>query len=226
MKRSLAVALLAITVLSSACQPAAPTPAPTPAGQAETSVAATISAGQTSTAAVEQAVRMTLTAAVPSPTNTLVPSSTPTPEPTTAVPPTDTLTPTATKKPAIQPTAPPPSPTSGEKDLFVGNWVAVDKVDGSGMTLTISRNNGSYSLVLVDDKASACGRDEAGNPKFAVEIRFTGTARGNVLNTTSTSATCLSDPPSPQGWAIVIDYTYQTPAGTLIENGGQVWSRR
>lgn len=64
--------------------------------------------------AIERAIRLTLSATVPpptdtpppSPTNTLPPS--PTPEPTTAIPPTDTSTPPATKKSAVQATTPPP----------------------------------------------------------------------------------------------------------------------
>ncbi len=123
MKTNIIVALL--IVLSAGCQSATPIPPLTPAGQVETQVAATISAGQTSTAAVEQAVSLTLTAAVPSPTNTLPPS--PTPEPTTAVPPTDTPAPTATKKPVIQATAVSPSPTVSQgptnTDSIAGNWV-------------------------------------------------------------------------------------------------------
>src|SRR5574341_2071705 len=83
-----------------------------PADVTATALATSIRAALTSTpdpgatAAIERAVKLTLTAAVPSPTNTPPPS--PTAEPTTAIPPTETLTPTATKKPAIQPSAPPP----------------------------------------------------------------------------------------------------------------------
>jgi len=160
-----------------------------PADVTATALADSTRASPTSTSdlaatAIEGAVRLTLTAAIPSPTDTPPPS--PTAEPTTAIPPTDTPVPTATKKPAIQPSAPPPSPTPGEKDPFVGNWFAFDTVDGSSTILTITRSNGSYSLVLVDDRASACGLDEASKPKFAIEIRAAGTARGNVLQATTT----------------------------------------
>ncbi|HLB48551.1 MAG TPA: hypothetical protein VJL59_16210, partial [Anaerolineales bacterium] len=118
MKTKLAVALFVLAVLSEACQSSTPTLPPTPAGLVETQVAATISAGQTSTAAIEQAVKLTLTAAVPSATNTLPPS--PTSEPTTAVPPTNTPLPTATKKPVptqVPPTRPPASPTAAPPTL-------------------------------------------------------------------------------------------------------------
>ena len=54
----------------------------------------------TATAAIERAVRLTLTAAVPSSTDTPPPSATA--EPTTAIPPTETPVPTATKKPVTQ----------------------------------------------------------------------------------------------------------------------------
>ncbi len=62
------------------------------------------------TTAVEQAVKMTLTALAPLPTDTPIPS--PTFEPTTAVPATETPSPTATRKPTLVPTAPPPTPTN------------------------------------------------------------------------------------------------------------------
>jgi hypothetical protein len=64
------IVLLSVLV---SCQTAEPTPlppTPTPPGQLETRVAATIYANQTSTAATEHAEKSTLTAAVPSPTNT------------------------------------------------------------------------------------------------------------------------------------------------------------
>ena len=127
-----------ITVLSTACQSAAPT------GQVETQVAATIAAGQTATAAVEQAVKLTLTAVVPSPTNALPPS--PTSEPTTAVPSTDTPAPTATKKPAPPPPTFTPMPTASP---FTGTWQGADPYDGSTITLSLVQTEnelvGTYS---------------------------------------------------------------------------------
>ncbi len=131
MKRNIIVALL--VVLSAGCQSATPIPPPTPAGQVETQVAATISAGQTSTAAVEQAVKLTLTAAVPSPTDTLPPS--PTPEPTTAVPLTDTPAPTATKKPAALPTAT-QAPTNA--DAIAGMWSGTAKNGDFAFQVTVT----------------------------------------------------------------------------------------
>lgn len=104
------IALFALGVLPVACQSATPAPTSTevPAGQVETQVAATIAAGQTGTAAVERAVKMTLTALAPLPTDTPIPS--PTPEPTTAIPATETLSPTATRKPTSLPTVAPTRP--------------------------------------------------------------------------------------------------------------------
>ena len=143
MKTNLAVTLLVLAVLSSACQGATPPSPPTPTGQVETSVAATIAAGQTVTAVIEQAVRLTLTAAVPSPTNTLLPSPTPVPEPTTAVPPTDTPEPTATKKPTIRPTAVPPTAglTTGTFSFNVPanfGWVNTGLKITAGQTVAIA----------------------------------------------------------------------------------------
>lgn len=98
-----------------------------PADVTATALATSIRALPTSTpdlaatAAVERAVRLTLTAAVPSPTNTLPPSPTPTAEPTTAIPPTETPVPTGTvtKKPAVPPTS---APVLTNADSIAGNW--------------------------------------------------------------------------------------------------------
>src|SRR5574341_545057 len=136
-----------------------------PADVTATALATSMSATPTSTpdlgatAAIERAVRQTLTAAVPAPTHTPPPSPTATAEPTTAIPPTETPTPTATKKPIPWATV---TPTG--YDPFVGTWLAVDIYDGSNMVLTITRNNGGYDIVQIDYGASACGKDEAGKP--------------------------------------------------------------
>lgn len=59
-----------LLIFLASCWPATPTALPTPLGQMETQVAASIYADQTSTAIAEQAVEATLTAAVPSLTST------------------------------------------------------------------------------------------------------------------------------------------------------------
>jgi hypothetical protein len=84
------------------------------------------------TAAVERAVSLTLTAAVPSPTRTPPPSPTATAEPTTAIPPTETPTPTTTKKPTPKATI-----TPVMVEPFTGTWVGPDPADGSITTLTL-----------------------------------------------------------------------------------------
>lgn len=79
MKTKFLLVLSILMTVLAACQPAIATPVSTPTspGQMETMVAATINMGQTSTAAAEQAEQATLTAAVPTPTDT--PEATPTP---------------------------------------------------------------------------------------------------------------------------------------------------
>jgi hypothetical protein len=118
-----------------------------PADVTATALATSFRAAPTSTpdlgatAAIERAVRLTLTAAVPSPTDTLPPSPTntpspsPTAEPTTAIPPTETptATATATKKPAPQATFTPVVVVLP----FTGTWVGTDTVDGSITTLVL-----------------------------------------------------------------------------------------
>jgi hypothetical protein len=72
------IVLCVLSVLLAACQIFAPVPTATQNSDAlvETKVAATITAGQYATAAVEQAVRLTLTAVASSSTITLPPSIT------------------------------------------------------------------------------------------------------------------------------------------------------
>jgi hypothetical protein len=115
-----------------------------PADATATALATSIRAAPTSTpdldatAAIKRAVRLTLTAAVPSPTDTPLPSPTntpspsPTAEPTTAIPPTETLVPATPKKPAPQATV-----TPVMVEPFTGTWVGPDSVDGSITTLVL-----------------------------------------------------------------------------------------
>ncbi len=118
-------------------------------------------------------------------------------------------------------------PPAGEEDPFIGTWYAIDAADGSNMSLQITRANGVYNVLFVDEKARACGTDEAGNPKFAAELSASGTVNGNVLSVTFPSIRCLSDPPSTLERAFSIDYTYQGATDTLVDNGdGTVWKRR
>ena len=109
-----------------------------PADATATAVATSIQVVPTSTpdlaatAAIERAVRLTLTAAIPSPTSTPPPTPTATAEPTTAVPPTETPVPTATRKPVPQATF-----TPVMVEPFTGTWVGPDSVDGSITTLVL-----------------------------------------------------------------------------------------
>ena len=119
-----------------------------------------------------------------------------------------------------------PTTTPAGWDPLVGTWVAVDPRDRSNETLTITREGDGYSVVLVDDGASLCGLDEAGKPKFAAEIKATGTAHGAVLNTISSSVKCMSTPPSPVERVFWIDYSYQEDSDTLRDNVDfTIWRR-
>jgi regulation of enolase protein 1 (concanavalin A-like superfamily) len=123
--------------------------------------------------------------------------------------------------------APTSGPIPADEDPFVGEWEATDSGDKSNMTLTIVRNGDGYSLTLFDDKAGVCGKDASGKPKFAIERRFTGTVRGDVLTAISISATCLSSPESPLQGEFQSDFTYQAATDTLWDSLQQtVWTRR
>lgn len=115
---------------------------------------------------------------------------------------------------------------TSEPDFFVGNWVSTDPADGSAMSLQITQTNGSYTVVLLDEKARACGQDASGNPKFGAEVTATGTVNGMILSTVVSSLKCLSEPPTFLEVSVTIDYTYQSATDTLVDNQGAIWSRR
>ncbi len=147
------------------------------------------------TAAIGQAVSLTLTAAVPSPTDTPRPS--PTAEPTTAIPPTDTPTPTAvattaipqtntptptaTKKPAIQATS---VPALTNADSIAGKWtgtldntsVRIDLFIQTGCTVGIVCGtasaplcSASITLAAVNDNTFVFAEQRmAGDPDICV----------------------------------------------------------
>ncbi len=200
MKTYSLIALFVFAVLLVACQSV------TPAGQVETQVAATIAAGQSATAAVEQAVKMTLTASVPLPTETLPPS--PTSVPTTAVPPTDTPVPTATKKPAVLPTvAPTLAPTQAltfpitlnlpasagwfktgaylQASQSVGVTANGSVNIGNGVMGNVESPNGSETLC---DKAAL---EQLANRTFTIDCFLTGAPLGAVIGRVGSSVPFL-----------------------------------
>ena len=107
--KNLFLNLLTFTVLLSSCA------SPTPAGQIETQVAATVAARDAATATVEQAVKLTLTASAPTATTPPTSTFTPIPPTATSLPtatPVPTLVPTSPPLPTLAPTLPPAIPTS------------------------------------------------------------------------------------------------------------------
>ena len=128
---------------------------------------------------------------------------------------------------ATQATALAPTPARAGLDPFVGKWAATDPRDGSYETLTITREGDRYSVVLLDDKASLCGKDSAGKPMYGVEIKTTGTAHGTVLSTVSTSVTCLTSPPELYPKVFSFDFSYQSTTDTLTDNiDSATWTRQ
>ncbi len=158
-----------------------------PADVTATALATSIRASPTSTpdlgatAAIERAVGLTLTAAVPSPTHTPPPSPTATAKPTTAIPPTETPVPTvtATKKPAVQATS---APALTNADSIAGNWtgtldntsVRIDLFIQTGCTVGNVCGTASAPLCSVSIALAAINGDTfafveqltAGDPNF------------------------------------------------------------
>jgi predicted amidohydrolase YtcJ len=135
--------------------------------------------------------------------------------------------PAPTRAPTLAPTrAPTPAPAV-KSDPFSGDWAAVDPTDDSKMTLRVARGDGTYHVVLVDKGAASCGLDARGKPKYAAQVDATGRVNGNVLSTTVTSVTCLTNPPTSKGGNFKIDYTYRGAADTLLDNSqSAVWHRQ
>jgi WD40 repeat protein len=112
-------------------------------------------------------------------------------------------------------------------DLFSGVWTATDPKDGSNLTMEITFNENSYNIAYVDDGASVCGKDGAGNPLYAIEIDLSGNASGDVLYAVSTSATCLSSPASPLDLEISVNYSHRAETDTLWDSMDNTqWERR
>ena len=123
-------------------------------------------------------------------------------------------------------------PTSTPKpvgwDPFVGEWTATDPHDRSHITLSIVRNDdGNYSITLVDDGSRGCGLDNAGRPKFGIEVVLTAKSIGSTLYASSTSVTCLSTPRSPLNVKINQNFSYHEATDTLWDDANRTdWKRR
>lgn len=120
-----------------------------------------------------------------------------------------------------------PAPVVEEADPFVGEWSALDPVDGSNMMLDIEQRDGAYEVLLLDLGATVCGLDKAGDPVFAAELESVGVVQGEVLRTSAPTLKCLSDPPTYQTLDLTMDYTYQHEEDTLFDHLQEVvWQRR
>ena len=149
---------------------------------------------------------ITVIACVPTATP-LPPTDTPTP-----VPPTDTPTP-------VPPTDT-PEPSFSDA---VGSWEGTD-IDGSHMTMDITQTGaGQFTLVYMDEGASTCGLDAAGNPLYGFDSTPSGEASGLTLSLVGETGVCRVT-----GETIVYDYsfTYQPGSDTILDNLGVTWTRR
>ena len=116
------------------------------------------------------------------------------------------------------------SPPTSPPDLaspFIGDWISIDPADGSNQQLSISENNGNYSINYADDAASSCGLDRAGKT-IAATGTGVGTVNGNVLGV-DFSFYCMTTPQSFLT-SIRVDYIYNETTDT-IKNNGTIWKR-
>jgi len=109
--------------------------------------------------------------------------------------------------------SPPASP-------FVGDWVSTDPGDGSSQQLSISENDGEYSVSYADE-ASSCGTDSSGTA-IAATGTGAGTLNGNVLGVDYTFY-CMTTPQSLLA-SLHVDYIYNETTET-IKNNGTIWNR-
>lgn len=140
-------------------------------------------------------------------------------------------TPTFTSEPATDTPVPPPTPTdtpvpappsitpAPEGAYLLGQWTAIDIVDGSNMTLTFDLAAGSGMVFeIYDDGATTCG----GTPLYEFPgggaVGFTGPNSFQITG----SGTCAV---TGEVVNFAIDMTYDGATDTLIESGGQTWTR-
>jgi hypothetical protein len=103
-----------------------------------------------------------------------------------------------------------------------GRWVATDS-DGSSMTLEVIENpDGSFSIVMIDDDATACRRDSDSQGPFDFQAEGRGTADGLTLDLHGFTGTCTHT-----GRTISFDiaFTYDPGTDTLLDSYDIRWYR-
>jgi hypothetical protein len=129
------------------------------------------------------------------------------------------LSPTPTDTPIPPPPAETATPTVLAGNEILGQWEAIDIVDGSNMTLNIERDiSGALVFELYDDGATTCG----GTPLYEFD------SSGNVAHTGGNTYNFSGSGECAVTGAIIdfnIDMAYDAALDQLAEFGGQVWTR-
>jgi hypothetical protein len=103
---------------------------------------------------------------------------------------------------------------SAQADPWVGKWRSVD-LDGSNQTLDITRRaDGSYDVILFDDRATLCGGAAASGAGV-------GTVSGSLM-TGTTNITCAN---GQVAGTFPFRGTYNPQSDTFTDGLGVVWSR-
>lgn len=114
-----------------------------------------------------------------------------------------------------------PLPASASFEAFEGTWEAYDPAppagDGSYMTLTVTPRGVAAQVRWYDEYATA-----ACDPPAPVVLKGIAKERGGVLHVFIRSVRCQGSTATFDSFFFLL--TAQ-PDGTLIDNGGIVWTR-
>lgn len=104
-----------------------------------------------------------------------------------------------------------------------GNWVSQDR-DGSSQVLSLGYGgDGSYSLTLVDDGATACGTGTNDVPLYAANASGSATFDGTTLSASFEVICQNADATNLGGFEFA--WTYDAASDTLTDVTGVIWQR-
>ena len=142
------------------------------------------------------------------------------------VPPASTSFPAPSSTPHPPPTSTPlPNPSPGSFDFSAasGSWVTTDS-DSSSMTLDIIQNiDTSFSILMMDEAASVCRKDNESQDPISFQAEASGTASGFSLNLYGITGVCQG---TEKTISFDISFTYNPDTDTLLDSYNLIWHRK